>query len=252
MPVIRRIKLSILSKDDIQELENNIIRLETLAKRKEAIQAKMKQVKARRGTTRTNAGGGFGMSQGSESGLPRSMERQMEAGQNDRLAESKSANKQRAKDTRSAAAIIKTPPFTKLLNRTSLLEDGLDKATHDLGELNGIMSDPVAFISNMTRSSKFVVKLFKVAAVVTILHAMIIGIAKGLFGPGGALDIRKLFKDETASINQLQLLVDISQGKTYYSSDLRAYSHIVNNSSTEKMGQHDQLYKEINIGSDII
>jgi len=251
MPVIKRIKLSILSKDDIQELENNIIRLETLAKRKEAIQSKMGQVKARRGTTRINHGYGIN-SQGSASGLPRSIERQQEAGQGDRLAESQSANKQHAKDTASASAIIKTAPFKKLLDRTSLLEDGLDKTTHKLGELNGIMSDPVAFISNMAKSSKFVVRLFKVAAVVTILHSMITGIAKSLFGPGGALDIRKLFKDQTASINQLQLLVDISQGKTFYSSDLRAYSHIVNNSSTQGMGEYDQLYKEINIGSDII
>ena len=252
MPVIKRIKLSILSKDDIQELENNIIRLETLAKRKEAIQSKMSQVKARRGTTRINAGGGFGMSQGSESGLPRSMERLMESGKNDRLAESQSSSKQHARDTASASAIMKTPPFKQLLSRTNLLEAGLEKTTEGLSKTQSIINNPIAFLENMAGNNKFVIRLFKIAAVVTILHAMITGIAKKMFGPGGALDIRKLFKDETASVNQLGLLVDISQGKTFYSSDLRAYSHIVNNSSTEKMGQHDQLYKEINIGSDII
>jgi hypothetical protein len=250
MGVIRRVRLNILSKEDIQELENNIIKLESLAKRKEAAKAKMQEVRARRGKTVGPSGTIF--SGTDDEALPRDITRKRAQGDLDRSAHSKASNSAKAKDTKSAQAILKTPPFKRLLSRTDKLEMGLDETKADLLKINHAISDPISFIQNMVGSSKFAVRLFKVAAVVTILHAMITGIAKQMFGPGGIFDIRKLFRDETATIIQLQHLIDIEQGRTFYSTDMRAFSHIVQNSSTENLGSYDQLYKEINVGSDIL
>lgn len=210
----------------------------------------MNKVRARRGKTVSRS---QSISPGTDgAGLPRTRTRLTEKGLTDRLSESKSVNSIKQKDSTSAAAIMKTSPFKKLLNRTSDLEKGLDKTQDQLKNVQGVINDPVSFLSNMLGNNKFAKRLFKIGVVVTLLHAMITAQAKALFGPGGSLDVRKLFRDETATVNQLQLLVDISHGKTFYTDDLRVYSHITNNSSTQDAGDQDQLYKEINVGSDLL
>lgn len=249
MPVIRRIRLNILSKDDIRELENNIIKLETLSKRKEAALKKMKEVKSRKGRTRGPSGTIFrGLDEGTP-GLPSAITKKMSKAELDRLTDSVLSSANKIKDKSSAA------PFQRgnvLLDKVNLMENKLDNTINDVAKVEKIIGDPVSFLTNIARKNTFIVRLFKIAAVVAILHAMIIGQAKTIFGPGGTFDVRKLFKDEAASMNQLALLVDIAQGKTFYSSDMRTFSHIVANSSTESFGQNDRLYKEINIGSDIV
>lgn len=247
MPVIRKIRLNILSKDDIRELENNIIQLESLAKRKEAATKKVNEVRSRKGKTVGPSGTIFKGTGGS--GLPSAITKKMSKADLDRLTDSVLASANKLKDKSSAA------PFQRgnvLVDKVNSMEDKLDNTIKKVTEVENIMGDPVSFIRNMAGKNAFITRFFKIAAVVTILHALIIGNAKTIFGPGGLFDIRKLYKDEAASINQLALLIDIAQGKTFYSSDLRTFSHIVANSSTETLGQNDQLYKEINIGSDIL
>ena len=248
MPVIRKIRLNILSKDDIKELENNIIQLESLAKRKEAATKKVNEVRARKGKTIGPSGTIFKGTDGDEA-LPREITKKMKKADLDRLTESILANANKLKDKSSAA------PFQRgnvLVDKVNSMEDKLDNTIKNVAKVEKIIDDPISFITNIARKNAFITRFFKIAAVVTILTAMIRANAKTIFAPGGTFDIRKLFKDETRSINQLALLVDIAQGKTFYSSDLRTFSHIVANSSTETLGQNDQLYKEINIGSDII
>lgn len=251
MGVIRRVRLQILSKEDLRELEENIIQLESLAKRKEAAKSQMNKVRARRGKTVSRS---QSISPGTDgAGLPRTRTRLAEKGLTDRLSESKSVNSIKQKDSTSAAAIIKTLPFKKLLSRAEKLEKRMDQTQDQLKNIQGISNDPIPFLIHaVVGNSKFAKRLFKIGIVVTLLHAMITAQAKALFGPGGSLDVRKLFKDETATVNQLQLLVDISHGKTFYTDDLRVYSHITNNSSTQNSGDQDQLYKEINVGSDLL
>ena len=251
MPVIRRIRLNILSKDDIRELENNIVQLESLAKRKEVATRKVNEVRSRKGKTVGGPSGTiFKGTQGVEGSLPGAITKKMSKAELDRLTDAVVSNQNKSKDKSSAA------PFRRgneLVDKVNSMEDKLDKTIKDVTEVEKIVGDPVAFITNLAGSKSGIInKLFKITIIITILQALILKIAKKMFGPGGILDIRKLFKDEAASINQLALLIDISQGKTFYSSDLRTFSHIVANSSTETLGKNDQLYKEINIGSDII
>jgi len=251
MPVIRRIKVEILSKNDLKELENDIMKLESLAKRKKAASAKMSQVRARRGRTRSAAGPSGTIFGGIDTGdMPGA--RANKKSLIDRLADSRQANASKLADKTSAAPFVTKRTFTEVVSKVDKMDKGMEDLTKELKIIQALVNNPMGLMMNMLGKQNMLLKVFKVAAVAALIHTMIVEASKKLYGPGGALDIRKLFKDEAASINQLALLVDIAQGKTYYSSDMRTFSHIVSNSSTESMGQHDQLYKEINIGSDII
>lgn len=248
MPVIKRITLDILSKNNLKEIESDVVKFETLVERKRVAMAKLNSIKTSRGRTKSS----YGIFRGQdEDALPSSMIRRRNKTATDRKADADEANALKSKDRSSKSPIKRNEAFRDLATRTERLEKGFDETTGKIKKIASIVDDPINFMVNMITGTA-AARIFTAIAVVTLITKLIESKVSQLFGPGGAMDIRVLLRNETKSFNQLDLLLGISNGTVYYSSDLRILSHVVSVSSTQNSGERDRIFKERNVGSDLI
>jgi len=127
----------------------------------------------------------------------------------------------------------------------------LDNLTAKVSEFSSALRSPGDFVLNaITKiAGKNLVKAMGAIGAVIILATVIFSIIKKNFGPGGVLDIRKIIKDEAATIPNLETMVAVRAGRIVYSADTRVGQRVVQNSSTENLSLQSQRYNELILGS---
>ena len=241
-----KIRVEILSKADMADIEKETMNLEKQAKR----QTTAKDTIERRRRQSQKRGGIFAGDTGEA--LPSSIIKRRAKTLTDRLEESKLANQFKSKDKASAQAVNKSTWAKEQEKKIDVIKKGLDETKSKISEISSDIDNPIRLLAKGLSKSKLGLKVLAASAIVTLLTTIILEKVKAIFGPGGPLDVRVLFRAEARTINQLQLLIDIQQGKVFYSSDMRVMSGVVDNSSTQNIGEREERYKEIIIGTDLI
>lgn len=188
MPVIKEVRLEILSREEINNLQNEVIQIEKLADRKAAAESRITQKKGR--------GGIFEPNQLDEA-LPRSVTKRQEKGLIDRVADSKEANTFKQKDTTSAAPFEKSNPWKDLKKEVLDLKKGQQKTQDALSfitDFQGTAATKLLGFANRILPIGFAL------SIATTVYGMIVQ----QFGKGGIFDIRKKELDSTRSLIGLE------------------------------------------------
>lgn len=239
MALVQQVRLAIFSKDDLREIEQDVIQIEKLAQRKVVAEKKIQTNLSRRG-------GIFAPGQLGDS-LPKQITKQEEKSLLSREAQAKLFSTEKSKDKRSKNAI-----FQESVNRIDKLEEGLTIAKKSISNIERVTDNPVVFLADILTRNKNFARLFAAAAIGTILIAVITTKLKTFFGPGGAGDIRKLIRDEVAILPDLKLLIDVKSGKVFFTADTRVRSEIAQNSASENLGEKSQRFNLINVGGNLL
>ncbi|MEM3136734.1 MAG: hypothetical protein QXW37_08465 [Candidatus Nitrosotenuis sp.] len=238
-----RTRFAILSKDELRELENSIMQLENLAKRKEAASAKLRE-KRKGGKISV-----FGGLESDEPTLPSSLLRRKRETLTSRKADSDVFNSaKKFKDTTSKQP-VKDPQ--KIVDRIEKIEQTLDKSQKDLQKLSQLISDPAGFFVGMLGNST-VLKALSAGGAAFGLAKIIFDLVRSYYGPNGAGDIRKQVLDQASLLPELSYLNSVRTGQVFFTSETRVRSMLVQNSVSQNLGERHRLYNELNIGSDIL
>jgi len=150
--------------------------------------------------------------------------------------------------------------FLKLRDRVNQIDQRdedqqliLDNLTEKVGEFSNALRNPGDFVLNAITKvlGKNLVKAMGAIGAIIILATVIFNIVKKNFGPGGVLDIRKIIKDEAATIPNLNTMIEIRAGKVFFTSDVRVGQRILQNSATESLSIQSQRFNELILGSDL-
>ena len=171
MALVQQVRLAIFSKDDLKEVERDVIRIEKLAQRKVVAEKKIQ-------TNLSGRGGIFAPGQLGSS-LPKQRTVAEGKAQESREAHSKLFATEKSKDKRSKNAI-----FEETVNRVDKLEQGLDSARKSISAVEKITDNPVIFLADILTRNKNFAKIFAAAAIGTILIAVVTTKMKEFFGPG--------------------------------------------------------------------
>lgn len=238
MALVQQVRLAIFSKDDLKEVERDVIQIEKLAQRKVVAEKKIQ-------TNLSKRGGIFAPGQ-LGSALPKTITKAQEDAENSRKAQSGLFGREKSKDKRSKNAI-----FEETVNKVDKLEKGLADAKNTISNIENVIDNPVVFFANLLSKNKNIAKIFAAAGIGTLLIAIITAKLKEFFGPGGAGDIRKIIKDEVAIIPDLNLLIEARSGKVFFTADTRVRSEIAQNSASQSLGEKSQLFNLINVGGNL-
>jgi len=111
------VRAIIPSTQEIQELQNTVIKIENLAERTETAERKIRQSSVDR------RGGIFGKDSDTTA-LPKVITRRNEDALSSRIADQKNANAFKNKDTTSAAAFVRSNQFKQVQRDLTLLKEG--------------------------------------------------------------------------------------------------------------------------------
>ena len=236
-----KVKLEILSKQDLKDLENDVMRLEKLAGRKDRATQKIAK---RREKPR---GGIFGQEE-ADGSLPSAILKKRRKTLTDRLEDSKFASQVKAKDKTSAQAIKKTSWAQEKEKQIDALQKGLKNTQGSVAKISQVIDNPSQLIIRGITKNKGGVAVVIIAAISVFITELM----RRFFGPDGPGDIRKQIKDEVATIFRLDHIVDIRAGRTFFTADLRVRSGAVNNSISSNLGEDSMLYRQFNVGRDIL
>jgi len=151
-------------------------------------------------------------------------------------------------------------PFRELRDRVDGLEGSderfekaLDKATEQLGELEGLVANPVGFVFGKIRGiiPSMLIKGGIIGTIIVAVASQVLEAVKSTFAPGGINDIRKLVLDEAATIPDVDNLVAIRNGSVFFSSDTRIRQRAVQTSNTESLSDQSQRFNELDLGGDL-
>ena len=253
MPVVRRIRISILSEEELKELERRVMRAETLAKRGSLATEQISRRPGRKGKTLGPTGAIFGEG-GEEEALPSALIKKRRKTLTDRKADADIASAIKAKDRTSAQAFTRNQAFKELKDKVSKLDQGLQTTQKDVGIALGAVNNPGQLIINAFKGNKGVAKAAVIATIVAVIIGLVLSKTQAFFGPGGAgrLLIRKAILDESNTIQELKLLLDIRSGKVIFSSDMRVRSGLNDSAIAEGLGPQSQRFNELNIGSGLL
>jgi len=256
MPIIERIRLNILSREELRQLENDIMKLEQLAKRKQIAQEKISVITRKKGVTvgATGSRGPSGTIFGElpKEALPSALLKKKAKTLTDRKADADVANLAKAKDKTSAQAVKKTPPFQDVLSRLDKIEETGEKFQQQIQKFTQLESDPIGFLVGILTKNRVAAKLFGAIAVITIVAKIVETKVRELFGPGGALDIRKIVRDAAKTIPELAFLLDVRAGRTFFSADTRVISGLQVIGISDNLGDKDLRYRELLIGRGLL
>lgn len=251
MAIRRRIRLAIFAKDELEDLENDVIKFEELSERKQAASEKLSRAKKSRTAFRGPIFGSLEEFEGET--LPSNITKRRTKTLTDRKADSEAANSVKASDRSSSAPIQRNHAFKEALSRIQELELQSDKFNKTVSDISATLNDPVRFIQNLVgKNSAAVARLFSTAGVITVITAVVVAKMQEIFGEGGPLDVRKLVRDEVKTIPELSFLQDVRTGRVFFTSDLRVQSGLVQNSVTQNLGEKANIYRELNIGSGLL
>jgi hypothetical protein len=239
MAVVQQVRLAIFSRDDLKEIERDVIQVERLAQRKVVAEKKIQSNLSRRG-------GIFAPGLQGDS-LPKHLTRQQDKAEADREAHSKLFATEKSKDKKSKNAI-----FEETVNKVDRLEQGLDEAKKAISNVEQITDNPFVFITHLFTSNKQFARLFAGSVIVSLAVAVATTKLKEFFGPNGPGDIRKIIRDEVAVIPDMKLLVDVRSGKVFFTADSRVRSEIAQSSASENLGEKSQRFNLLNVGGNLL
>jgi len=159
-----------------------------------------------------------------------------------------------------APIVKKTNPFKDLVAevkankaKQSKLDDKLDAVTDELGQVQGIVNNPIAFLFGKARGfiPTSLLKGGIIGAIVTAVATKVLDIVIGTFDDGGINDRRKAFLDEAQTIPELANLIAIRNGSIFFTSDVRVRQKVAQSSNTENLDVQSQRFNEFALGRDI-
>lgn len=221
-----------ITEEDIREMEEQADEIEAIAKRAEEAKAKIESVGApikgmsfaqlsiidkalgEEGTRKADSGGPTtagevgGMSKEELMDLVIEMMKTME--------ESKAERKENKKNIDFAEQHRK-----ELDRKIRGIESDISKA---YGEVSGLMANPIGFGRGKFMGLLGKAGIYGAIAVFAIqmvqqVYDQVIGEIKGMFQPGGVLDVRKDVLDSVRQIANLDHLINVEQGKIFFTSD---------------------------------
>ena len=244
--VTRTIKLNILSRQDLKDLENDVMKLEQLAQRKVTATKRI----SRRGTKGVS-GTRFGGLAGADA-LPSATLRRREKAEIGRAAESALLAKQK-KGKRSGEGPLSAFKEEKGLTKdVKDLRKDLLEAKSKISELSNTIDNPFNLVIKLIGKNKTAAKGGAAFILASVVAGVVLEKIKQFFGPGGPGDIRKRVLDVVKTIPELAFLLDVREGKAFLTSDPRVRSQVAQNSATQSLGNREILYTQLNIGNGLL
>lgn len=237
MAIVQQVRLSIFSKDDLKEIENDVIQMEKLAQRKVVAEKRMQTMPQRGGIFAPNQLGN----------MPKQKTMAQARAISSRIDQSKLFFTEKSKDRKSKNAI-----FEETLNKVDRIEQGLNETKKAILKVEQITDNPVMFMTNLFTKNKSFARLFAGGVIVSLIVTIVISKVKDYFGPNGIGDIRKIIKDEVAVIPDMKLLNDVRSGKVFFTADSRVRSEIAQSSASENLGDTSQRFNLLNIGGNLL
>jgi len=204
MAVVEQLTLRAIipSTQEIQELQNAVIKIESLAERTEVAERKIRQ------SSQERRGGIFGKDSDTTA-LPRTITRRNEDALTSRVADQKNANTFKNKDTTSAAPFVRSNQFKKIQNDVSLLKEGQQKTTEALSLLTDFQGTAA---TRLLGAANRVLPIGFALSIATTVYGLIVA----QFGAGGIFDIRKQELNSVKSLIGLERETDIIGGDTLF------------------------------------
>ena len=202
MALVEQVRFSIISKQEIQELQNDIFEIEQLAERK-----KLAEQKIQRGGAQ-NRGGIFAPNELDQT-LPSVITKGEKNALISRIADSRAANANKNTDKTSAAPFERSNPWKQLKNEVSVLKEGQKRTDDALSFLTDFQG--TAFTKFMGAANKVLPIGFALSVATTVY-----GLIVAQFGSGGIFDIRKQELNSVKSLIGLERETDIIGGETLF------------------------------------
>jgi hypothetical protein len=185
-----------------------------------------------------NSGGIFG---GQGEALPSSIIKKKRKAESSRQADSVLAAVEKAKDKKSAAAIVKKSEFTKLQNQVNVQQNVLNTITRGQNLLQGAsgLTAPGGILSAASGAARVIP-----GVAIAIAAAQIVADKfASQFGAGGTRDTRVKIRDEDLSNIGVENETDIASGrKLFLSNPLRNQGLPTGNSNTQNIRDGIRVY----------
>ncbi len=204
MPVVKKIRLEIVSKEELKDLENDVVFLEGLSRRKDTATARVKR--------RRQTAGAFGQDPNNLA-LPSSVLKKRKQEELQRIIKPKGGKLGEGLLAGTGAPIQRNVAFKNLLKKVSLLEESQQKTQKVLGkgfQLLGMGQGGVGGITHALIGT--VGKVFFPIAIAAAIAPMIFEIWKRSFGRGGQNDMSKTQLDSAISFIGLERETSIQGG----------------------------------------
>jgi len=228
MPARAKVRANILSKDDLKELEDQVIKLESLEQRKIRATDSIKNRKSK-------GSGIFASTEGQEA-LPSNIIRKRRKLQDEisRQSDSILAGLSKSKDNKSAAAIVKKSEFTKLQNQVNAQEKILGIFSRSQGLIQGASGLTTA--SGIFGAGIGVASKIPHIAIALTAAKIVYDKFASQFAAGGTKDTRVKVLDEDVSDIGVANETDIASGrKLFLSNPMSLQGLPKGNSNTENL-----------------
>jgi len=202
MALVQQVRFSIFSKQEIKDLENQVMTLEKISERKKIAEQKIAESKLEK------RGGIFAPGE-LEDVLPRTITRRHGNSLISRVEDSKQANSVKSTDKTSAAPFVRSNAFKSIQKDVSLLQEGQKRTTDALSFLTDFQGTAATKLLGAAN------KLLPVGFALTIATT-VYGLIVAQFGKGGIFDTRKQELNATKSLIGLERETDIIGGDTLF------------------------------------
>ncbi len=212
MPVVEKIRLEIVSKEDLRKLEEDVVFIEGLSKRKDTASARVKRRKQ-------GVGGAFGQDP-NDTSLPSSVIKKRKQEELQRIIKPKGGKLGDKLLAGTGAPIQRNVVFKNLVKKVSTLEASQVKSQRALGfamQAIGLGRGGLGGISQMMIGT--VGKIFFPIAIATTIAAVVFQMWKASYGRGGQNDASKLQLDSAVSFIGLERETSILGGERLFLGD---------------------------------
>lgn len=202
MAVVGQVRFSIFSQQDIQEIQNDVVKLEGLAERKNVAEEKIQQSELAR------RGGIFAPNE-LDATLPAAITKRQGNALISRVDDSRAANAVKSTDKTGAAPFVRSNAFKEIKDEVSLLKEGQQKTTEALSFLTNFQGTAA---TKLLGAANRILPVGFALSVATTVFALI----EAQFGSGGIFDRRKKELNSTKSLIGLERETDIIGGDTLF------------------------------------
>jgi len=212
MPVVQKIRLEIVSKEELKDLENDVVFLEGLSRRKDTATARVKR-------RRQGAGGAFGQDPNDVS-LPSSILKKRKQEELQRIIKPKGGKLGEGLLAGTGAPIQKNLVFKNLVKKVSTLEASQVKSQRVLGfamQAIGLGRGGLGGVGQAMIGT--VGKIFFPIAIATTIAAVVFKMWKASYGRGGQQDASKIQLDSAISFIGLERETSIVGGDRLFLGD---------------------------------
>lgn len=131
------------------------------------------------------------------------------------------------------------------------LEEDIERIDPIVGELAGIIQNPIGFLLGKITRGPILFKLLGAMLGLKVAFDIILGIIEDMFKPGGIADIRVKVRNEVKLFSELDKLVDIRAGRVFFLADTRLTQSAVGRGSTSELSNEMNRFRELNIGGSL-